>query len=90
MMTNVEVVMGTTSKPPVFSGNHSYDWTIWELKMTAHLMEKGINMCMDPNFETRLPTKENGPFNSAVEDQKEFKEAADLNKKASANSFKHF
>jgi hypothetical protein len=25
MMTNFEVVVGTTSKPPVFSGNHSND-----------------------------------------------------------------
>ncbi len=50
--------------------------------MTAHLMEKGLNVCLDPNFEARLPTKENGPFNLAVEDEKKFKEAADLNKKA--------
>ena len=50
--TNVEVVAGTTSKPPVFSGNHGDDWTIWEIKMTAHLMEKGLDECLDPNFET--------------------------------------
>ncbi len=37
---------------------------------------------MDPNFETRLPPKENGPFNLAVEDEKDFKEAIDLNKMA--------
>jgi hypothetical protein len=37
--TNVDVVTGTTSKPPVFSGNHGEDWTIWEMKMTAHLMD---------------------------------------------------
>ena len=35
-----------------------------------------------PNFETRLPTKENGLFNLAVEEEKNFKEAVDLNKKA--------
>jgi hypothetical protein len=35
--TNIEVVTGMTSKPPVFSGNHGDDWTIWEIKMTAHL-----------------------------------------------------
>ena len=29
------------SKSPVLSGNHGDDWTIWEMKMTAHLMEKG-------------------------------------------------
>jgi hypothetical protein len=80
--TNVQVVTGTTSKPPVFSGNHGDDWTIWEMKMTAHLMEKGLDVCLDPNFETRLPTKENGPFNMEVEDEKNFKEAVDLNKKA--------
>jgi hypothetical protein len=28
MTTNVEVVMGTTSKMPVFSGNHGNDWTV--------------------------------------------------------------
>ncbi len=80
--TNVEVVTGTTSKPPVFSGNHGDDWTIWEMKMMAHLMEKGLDKCLDPNFETRLPTKEYGPFNMAIEDEKKFKEAVDLNKKA--------
>jgi hypothetical protein len=36
------------------------------MKMTAHLIEMGLDVCMDPNFETRLPTKENGPFNLAV------------------------
>ena len=38
-MTNVEVVAGAISKMPVFSGNHGNDWTIWEMKMLAHLME---------------------------------------------------
>jgi hypothetical protein len=52
------------------------------MKMMAHLMEKGLNSCLDPNFETRLPTNENGLFNLAVEDEKNFKEAVDLNKKA--------
>jgi hypothetical protein len=81
-MTNVEVVTGTTSKSPVFSSNHGNDWTIWEMNMTAHLMEKGLDSCLDPDFETRLPLKENGPFNLAVEDEKNFKETVDLNKKA--------
>ncbi len=63
--TNVEIVTGTTSKPPVFSGNHGDDWTIWEMKMMAHLMKKGLDKCLDPNFETRLPTKEIGPFNTS-------------------------
>ena len=80
--TNVEVVAGTTSKPPVLSGNHGDDWTILEINMTAHLMEKGLDACLDPYFETRLPKKENGPFHLAVEDEKNFKEAVDLNKKA--------
>jgi hypothetical protein len=81
-MTNVEVVTGMTSKTPVFSGNHGDDWTIWEMKMTTPLMEKGLDACLDPNFKTRLPAKENGPFNLAVEDEKNLKEAVDLNKKA--------
>ncbi len=50
--SNFEVVTGTTSKPPVFSSNHGNDWTIWEMKMMAHLVEKGLNICLDPNFET--------------------------------------
>jgi hypothetical protein len=78
---NVEVVTGTTSKPPLFSGNHGNNWTIWEMKMTAHLMEKGQDSCLDPNFDTRLPEKENGLFDLDVEDKKNFKEAVDLNKK---------
>jgi hypothetical protein len=50
--------------------------------MTTHLMEKGLGSCLNPNFETRLQAKENGPFNLAVEDGKNFKEAIDLNKKS--------
>jgi hypothetical protein len=79
---NVEVVTRTTSKMPVFSGNHGNDWTIWEMKMSAHLMEKGLDACLDPDFETRLPDKENGPFELTVEDKKNQKEAVDMNKKA--------
>ncbi len=70
-MTNVEVVTAMTSKMPVFSGNHGDDWTIWEMKMLAHVMEKGLDACLDPNFETRLPEKEIGPFNLTFEDRKE-------------------
>jgi hypothetical protein len=66
MTTNVEVDPGTNSKLPVFSINHGNDWTICEMKMKAHLMENGLDVCLDPNFETRLPTKENGLFNLAV------------------------
>ena len=80
--TNIEVVIGTTSKLPVFSGNHSDDWTIWEMKMKAHLMEKELDKSVGTNFETRLPMKENGPFNMAIEGEKKFNGAVDLNKKA--------
>jgi hypothetical protein len=80
--SNVEVVTGTTSKMPVFSGNHGNEWTIWEMKMSAHLLEKGVNACLDPDFETRLPEKENGLFDMTVEDEKNQKEAVDMNKKA--------
>ena len=80
--SNVEVVSGTTLKMPVFSGNHGDDWTIWEMKLSAHLMEKGLDACLDPNFETSLPNKESGPFNMTVEDKKNQKEAVDMNKKA--------
>ena len=80
--SHVEVVTGTTSKTPVFSGNHGDDWTIWEMKFSAHLMEKGLDACLDPDFENRLPAKEIGPFNMTVEDKKNQKEAVDMNKKA--------
>ncbi len=46
--------------------------------MMAHLMEKGLDKCLDPNFETRLPTKENQPFNMAIEEEKKFKEAVTM------------
>jgi hypothetical protein len=52
-ITNVEAVTGMTSKPPVFRGDHGNDWTIWEMKMLAHLMEKGLDACLYPSFETR-------------------------------------
>jgi hypothetical protein len=66
MTTNVKVVTGMTSKPPVFSGKHIDYWTIWEMKISAHLMEKGLEVCLDPKFEDRLPTTENRLFNLAV------------------------
>ena len=57
MTNNVKVVAGITSKTtPVFSGNHGDDWTIWEMNFSAHLMEKGLDTCLDPDFENRLPT----------------------------------
>ncbi len=67
--SNVEVVTGTTSKTPVSSGNHGDDFTIWEMKFSAHLMEKGLDACLDPDFETRLLNKESGPFDMTVEDE---------------------
>jgi len=83
MTNNVKVVAGITSKTtPVFSGNHGDDWTIWEMKISAHLMKKGFDACLDPTFETRLPNKESGPFDMTVEDEKNQKEAVDMNKKA--------
>jgi len=45
-------------------------------------MEKGLDACLDPTFETRLLNKESGPFDMTVEDKKNQKEAVDLNKKA--------
>jgi hypothetical protein len=67
---------------PVFSGNHGNDWTIWEMKMLADLMEKGLDACLDPKFKLRLPTKESGLFNTANDDEKNQKEAVEMNKKA--------
>jgi hypothetical protein len=48
---------------------------------TSYGLPSLLSLYLDPNFETRLPTKENGAFNLAVEDEKNFKEAADLKKK---------
>ena len=79
---NVEVVTGMTSKTPVFSGNHGDDWTIWDMKFSAHLMEKGLDTCLDPDFKNRLHTKEIGPFDMTNDDENNQKEAVDLNKKA--------
>ena len=52
------------------------------MKMLAHLMEKELDTCLDPTFKTRLPNKENGPFDMTVEDNKNQKEAVNMNKKA--------
>ncbi len=75
--TSVEVIATTNLKVPVFSGKHGDEWTIWEMKMTAHLMDKGLDKCLEPGFEHKLPEKEIGPFDSDNE-----KEAVELNKKA--------
>ena len=79
----VEVVTATTSKTHVFSsGNHGNGWTIWEMKMLAHLMEKGLDAYIDTDFEIRLPDREIGPFDLTVKDEKNQKEPVDMNKKA--------
>ncbi len=51
------------------------------MKMTAHLMDKGLNKCLDPDFENRIQVKKSGPFDLTTDDGKKFKEAVDLNKK---------
>jgi hypothetical protein len=76
-----KVVTMTSSKPPTFSGKHGDDWTMWEMKMTAHLMDKGLNKCLKPSFKSRLPANESRPFYLATEDGRKAKEAVDLNKK---------
>jgi hypothetical protein len=45
----VEVVTTTSSKPPTFRGKHEDDWMMWEMKMTAYLMDEGLDECLDPN-----------------------------------------
>ena len=72
----VEVVATTNTKAPVFSGKYGNDWTIWEMKMTAHLMDKGLDMCLEQEFDSKLPAKEIGPFENNE------KEAVEWNKKA--------
>jgi hypothetical protein len=49
------------------------------MKISAHLMEKGLNVCFDPKFKDRLPTKENRPFNLLLKKKRTSKEL--LNKK---------
>ncbi len=51
------------------------------MKVTAHLMGKGLDECLDPDFENRLPVKESGLFDLTTDVGKKFKEAVDLNKK---------
>ncbi len=75
--TSVKVIVTTNSNAPVFSDKHVDKRTIWEMKMTAHLMDKGLDMFLKPGFESKLPKKEIGLFDSDNE-----KEAVQLNKKA--------
>jgi hypothetical protein len=79
--SSVEVVATTSSKPPTFSGKHGDNWTMWEMKMTAHLMDKGLDKCLNPDFKDRLPVRASGPFNLTTKEGKKFKEAVDLNNK---------
>jgi hypothetical protein len=54
---SVEVVMTTSSKPPTLSDKHGDDWMIWEMKMTAHLMDKGLDKCLDPDFKKQTTSE---------------------------------
>jgi hypothetical protein len=75
--TSVKVIVTTISKAPVFSGKHGDKWSIREMKLAAHLMDKGLDMCLEPGFESKLPMKGIGLFDSDTE-----KEVVELNKKA--------
>jgi hypothetical protein len=70
----VEVAAMTSSKPLTLSGINGDDWTMWEMKMTAHLMDKGLNKCLNPDFKDRLPVRESGLFDLTTEEGKKFKE----------------
>jgi len=58
--TSVEVVTAMTSKKPVFSGNHGDDWTIWEMMMLTHLMEKGIGCMFGSRFQNKTAGQRDG------------------------------
>jgi len=81
-ISNVEVVTGTTSKTPVFSGNHGDDWTIWEMRCRRILWKRDWTHVWIRLSKQDYPKKENGPVNMTVEDEKNQKEAVDMNKKA--------
>ncbi len=49
--------------------------------MIAHLMDKGLDECLEPDFEDRLLANESGPFNLTTEEGKKSTEVVDLNKK---------
>jgi hypothetical protein len=49
--------------------------------MTAHLIDKGLNKCLNPDFNDRIKVRESGPFDLTTEEGKKYKEAVDLNKK---------
>ena len=51
------------------------------MKMITHLMDKGLDECIETEFENRLPANKSGPFNLTTEEDKKFKEAVDQNKK---------
>ena len=90
MASSVEVVMTTNLKPATFSGKHGDDWMIWEMKMIAHLMDKGLNECLEPEFENRLPVNESGPFDLTTEEDKKFKEVVNQKKKVMGHFIQAF
>ncbi len=49
--------------------------------MTAHLMDKGLDKCLGPDFKNRLPVKESGPFDLTTDKEKKFKDIVKMNKK---------
>jgi hypothetical protein len=74
---------------PVFSGKHGNDWTIWEIEISAYLMEKGLDVCLDYEFEDRLPTKENKPLIWLLKYKITSTELLTWTRKLWVNSFKH-
>jgi len=78
IIEKVEVSNQNNSKPPQFNGKAGDTWLLWSMKFKADMVMKGLSEAFLPEFESKLPEKEAGPF----DDEDEQKKAIKMNQKA--------
>jgi hypothetical protein len=78
----IEVLSLSSSKHPQFDGEKRDKYLMWKLKFEADQMMKGLFEASQPEFESKLPSKEKAVLNLSIKDQKKQHDADKMNQKA--------
>ncbi len=69
-------------KPPQFNGKKGDKYLMWKMKLDADQMMKGLFEAFQPEFESKLPSKEKAVLDLSIKDQKKQYDAVKMNQKA--------
>jgi hypothetical protein len=78
----IEVSSLSSSKPPQFDGKKQNKNLMWKMKFKAGQTMKGLFEAFQPEFESKLSSKEKVVLNLSIKDQKKQYNAVKMNQKA--------